>query len=358
MSAAQVNLTFLKIPQNLCGQTGAWWGIIGVAPGREPKSRCGGGYVEITFLGTGSGAPSRHRNVSATALQLTERGELWLIDCGEGTQHQVLRAPQVRLSQLTRLFLTHLHGDHLFGLMGLMASRGLAQGGVGPVTLYGPDGLQDYVRVALRVSGMGRFGYPVTVVTVRPGVVYEDDDITVSCAPVRHRIEAYAYAFEEKPRPGRFDVELARAQGVPNGPLFGRLKAGEAVTLADGRIVEPAGLTGPPRPGRKLVFSGDTLYAPELVALADGADLLVHEATYAEADKPLAERASHSTAQSAAQVAHEAQVQTLYLTHLSPRYEGEGGPRLDDLLAEARAIFPETHLAHDFLRVPIPRREA
>ena len=124
--------------------------------------------MEVTFLGTGSGAPSRARNVTAIALQLTERGELWLFDCGEGTQHQVLRAPQVRLSQLSRVFITHLHGDHLFGLMGLLASRALAQGGTTPVTLYGPEGLADYVRVSLKTSGM-RFGYPVEVKTVRPG---------------------------------------------------------------------------------------------------------------------------------------------------------------------------------------------
>jgi ribonuclease Z len=312
--------------------------------------------VEMTFLGTGSGTPSRSRNVSAIALNLTERGELWLVDCGEGTQHQALRTPQVRLSQLTRVFLTHLHGDHLFGLMGLLASRALAQGGQSAVTLYGPEALSDYVRVSLRASGM-RFGYPVDVRTVKEGIVYEDEDISVIAAPVRHRIEAYAYAVLEKPRLGRFDVDEARRRGVPNGPLFGRLKAGEAVTLTDGTVVSPDGLTGPPRPGRKVVFSGDTTFAPELVALAAGADLLVHEATYADTERSLADRAHHSTSVIAATVARDAAVRSLYLTHFSPRYESEEGPRLEDLLAEARAIFPETHLAHDLLRVPVPRRE-
>jgi ribonuclease Z len=313
--------------------------------------------VELTFLGTGSGAPSRSRNVSSIALQLTERAELWLFDCGEGTQHQVLRAPQVRLSQLTRVFLTHLHGDHLFGLMGLLASRSLAQGGTTPVTLYGPEALADYVRASLRASGM-RFGFPVDIRTVRPGLLFEDDEITVTAASVRHRVEAYAFAVEEKPRAGRFDVAAARARGVPEGPLFGRLKAGETVTLPDGTAVSPEGLVGPPRPGRKVAFSGDTAFAPDLVVLAAGADVLVHEATYAEADRALADRAAHSTAATAAAVARDANVATLYLTHISPRYESEQGIRLDDLLAEARAVFPATHLAHDFLRLPMPRREA
>lgn len=311
--------------------------------------------MEITFLGTGSGAPSRQRNVSGTALQLTERGELWLIDCGEGTQHQVLRAPQVRLSQLTRVFLTHLHGDHLFGLMGLLASRALAQGGVGPVAVYGPEGLADYVRVSLRASGM-RFGFPVDVRAVKPGVVWEDEEITVHAAPVRHRIEAYAYSVHEKPRAGRFDVDAARALGVPAGPLFGQLKSGQAVTLPDGREIAPDGLVGPPRVGRKVVFSGDTTFAPELVELARDADVLIHESTYAEADRPLADRAAHATSVIAATVARDAGAGVLYLTHFSPRYESDIGLRIDDLLAEARAVFPETRLAHDLLRVPVPRR--
>ncbi|MBC8103240.1 MAG: ribonuclease Z [Cytophagales bacterium] len=313
--------------------------------------------MELTFLGTGSGTPSRGRNVSATVLHLTERGELWLIDCGEGTQHQTLRAPQVRLSQLTRIFFTHLHGDHLFGIMGLLASRALAQGGTSPVTLYGPAGLGEYIRGSLRASGM-RFGFPVNIQAVGPGKpLYEDDDLFVTAAPVRHRIEAYAYAIEEKPRAGRFDAAAAEAMGVPPGPIYGRLKAGEVITLADGTIVDGAALTGPPRAGRKAVFSGDTLYSPELVALAEGADLLVHEATYAAEDKPLADRAAHSTTTGAARVAAEASVRQLCLTHFSARYESENGPGMNALLAEAQAIFPETCLAHDFLRVPVPRRE-
>jgi len=315
--------------------------------------------MNVTFLGTASGAPTRTRNVSATALQLPERGELWLFDCGEGTQHQVLRAPQIRLSQLTRVFITHMHGDHVFGLLGLLASRSLAQGGVSPVAVYGPPALDDYIGGALAATGT-RFAYPVTVHAVPSGggTVFEDDGFTVSCAPVRHRCEAYAFAVEEKPQAGRFDVQAARALGIPEGPLFGRLKAGERITLEDGRIVDGGELVGPPRPGRKIVFSGDTVYAPELVRLAADADLLIHESTYREDDHALAARAAHSTNVSAATVAVRAGgVRHLVLTHFSPRYEAEGAGQMDALLAEARAVFPSTDLAHDFARIEVPRRD-
>jgi ribonuclease Z len=311
--------------------------------------------MQITFLGTGSGAPTRARNVAALAVQLPERGDLYLLDCGEGTQHQVLRAPQVRLSQLTRVFVTHLHGDHVFGLVGLLASRSLAQGGTTPVTLYGPAALEEYVRGVMRTTGTG-FGYPVQFVTVRPGVVCDDGSVQVRAVPVRHRCEAYAYAVEEKTQPGRFDVDAARALGIPEGPVYGKLKAGQSVTLDDGRVIDGRALVGPPRPGRRLVYSGDTTFAPALVELASGADLLIHEATYAESERPLADRAAHSTAAQAAEVARRAGVRRLVLTHFSPRYESEGNG-LSELIEEARAVFPETEAAHDFLRLEVPRRD-
>lgn len=313
--------------------------------------------MELTFLGTGSGAPTRARNVSGCALHLPQRGEWWLFDCGEGTQHQILRAPHIRLSQLTRVFLTHLHGDHLFGLPGLLASRALALGGTSPVTLYGPEPLEAWLRATLRASSM-RFGFPVHFVVVRPGQVLDDGEFSVEAAAVRHRVEAYAYAVRERDQPGRFDIDAARALGIPEGPVYGRLKRGERVRLDDGREVDGQSLVGPTRPGRRVVFGGDTGYAAELVALAGGADLLVHESTYADSERALADRAAHATAAVAARTAREAGVRTLALTHFSSRYEGgAGGIGMEDLLAEARAIFPETLLAHDLMRLPVPRQE-
>lgn len=312
--------------------------------------------MQLTFLGTGGGAPTRSRNVSAIALTLPERGELYLLDCGEGTQQQCLRAPSVRLSQLSRVFITHLHGDHVFGLVGLLASRALAQGGTTPVALYGPAALESYVRGILQSTGT-YFGYPVSFHTVRPGVVFEDAQVAVECAAVRHRCDAYAYAVQEKPQAGRFDVDAAKALGIPPGAVYGRLKAGETVTLDDGRVIDGRTLVGADRAGRRVVYSGDTAFCAEMVDLARDADLLVHESTFAESERALAGRAHHSTATDAATVAREAGVRQLILTHVSPRYDAEGGAGLETLIAEARAVFADTEAAYDFLRVEVPRRE-
>ena len=301
--------------------------------------------MKISFLGTGSGAPSRHRNVSALALQRSQQSGAWLFDCGEGTQHQIMRSP-VRLSQIERIFVSHMHGDHVFGLPGLLASRSLQAGSLTPVTLYGPPGLQEYLRRTFELS-QTRPGYPWEVVTVSPGLVCEDAQSQVFCTPVQHRIPAFAYAVIERDKAGHFDVGKAAALGIPPGPVYGKLKSGQTVTLEDGRVIEGGSLTGPTRRGRRFVFSGDTTYTRNLVELAQGADVLVHEATYLAEDTPLAERAAHSTSVMAAQVAKQAGVRTLILTHVSARYEGEGGSRLTDLLAEAQAIFPNTMLARD-----------
>jgi ribonuclease Z len=312
--------------------------------------------MKLTFLGTGAATPSRARNVTSIALQFDQRSDLWLFDCGEGTQHQILRS-SLRLSQLRRIFITHLHGDHFFGLLGLLASKSMQEGDASPVTLYGPAGLDEFLQCALRVTRM-RFRFPVRVVTVRPGPVCTDGEYAVTCAPLRHGIECYGYAIQEQEQPGHFDPDAARALGVPAGPLFGRLKNGETITLPDGSTVDGACLTGPPRSGRKVVICGDTSATSETVRLADGADLLVHEATYLEEDRPLADRALHATAAMAARAAREAAVWELVLTHISPRYEGGAQSRLLELLAEACAIFPRTSLAADFRTYDVPRRDA
>jgi ribonuclease Z len=311
--------------------------------------------VKVTFLGTSSGTPSRNRNVSAIGLQLVQQGKLWLFDCGEGTQHQVLHSP-LRLSQLERIFITHLHGDHLYGLPGLLASRSLAAGASTPVTIYGPNGLSEFLRVVFERS-QTRPGYPIRVEVLRPGAVYEDNEFEVTCMPMAHRIESFGFAVAEKTQPGHFNVEQAMALGIAPGPVFGQLKRGETVVLPDGRTIDGATLVGPPLNGRKLVYAGDTGETPRAVELAQDADLLIHEATYLSADAELALRGAHSTAALAARVAKEAGVKTLVLTHISPRYDTDAGSRLPELLAEAQAIFPNTYLARDFWSFEIPRRE-
>ncbi len=311
--------------------------------------------MKITFLGTSAGAPTRRRNVTSIALQLDQKSCLWLFDCGEGTQHQVLRSP-LRLSQLERLFFTHLHGDHLFGLVGLLASRSLQDGVHTPVTLYGPEGLEAYVRGVLEASRT-RLQYPLHIEIVRPGLICSTETEEVFAAPMLHGVPTFGYAVQEKTQSGRFDIEKAKDLGIPEGPLYGKLKRGESVTLEDGRVIEGKALVGQERPGRKIVFCGDTTFTPNAVALAKDADLLIHEATYCEEDHHLALRANHSTATMAAQVAKQAGVQMLVLTHFSARYEAEGVIGLPGLLAEAQEIFPNTVLAHDFWHHIIARRE-
>ncbi len=275
--------------------------------------------LKLTFLGTGAGTPSITRNVSSLGLSWVQRGALWLFDAGEGTQQQILRSP-LRLSQLEHVYVTHLHGDHVFGLPGMLASRSLIKDILTPVTLFGPPGLEDWLRLTLRLTGTG-IRYPLTVETVTEGLIYEDDARQVFCRLLAHRLPSYGYAVMEKPKPGTFDAEHAGRLGIPAGPLYGRLKAGESVTLPDGRVVDGKTLVGSPRPGRKVVICGDTGVTPAVAELALGADVLVHEATFLNEQADRAALVGHSTAAGAATAAREAGVRTLILNHFSPRYE-------------------------------------
>lgn len=309
--------------------------------------------MQITFLGTSSGVPTRSRNVSSVTLRLPQRAEFWLFDCGEGTQHQLLRS-ELKTSQLRRIFITHLHGDHIFGLMGLLASCGLA-GNVDRVDIYGPPGLNDYLKACSKYSHT-RFSFPTQVHTVSPGIIYEDEEYTVICGALKHRVTAFGYRIVEKDRPGRFDVEKAKALKIPPGPIYGKLKQGETVTLDDGRKIQGKDLCGEPEIGRKFVYCTDTVYCEGAVDLAQDADVLIHEATFAHQDSQLAFERLHSTSTMAAQVALSAGVKQLIMTHFSPRYAPGNDIGLEDLLAEAQAIFPKTKLAYDFFSYEIPRR--
>ena len=311
--------------------------------------------MQVTFLGTSSGVPTRARNVSAVALRLPQRAELWLFDCGEGTQHQFLRS-DLRVSQLSRIFVTHMHGDHVFGLPGLLASLGLA-GTCSGIDLYGPDPLRDYLEGVLRTSST-RIGYPLRSHRVKEAartgaLLLDDDDLTVRCTPLTHRVPAYAYRVDQKPRAGRFDVDKARDLGIPPGPIYAELKAGRTVTLEDGRIINGASLCGPERPGCSVVYCTDTVFCEAAVELAAGADLLIHESTFAHGEAEMAIARQHSTSTMAAQTALAADVKQLVLTHLSPRYMPGNPMTPDDLLAEARAIFANTRLAKDFLSIDV-----
>ena len=309
--------------------------------------------MEITFLGTSSGVPTRSRNVSSVALRLPQRAEVWLFDCGEGTQHQLLRS-DIKTSQIKRIFVTHMHGDHTFGLMGLIASCGLA-GNAQETHIYGPPGLSEFLQSCAKHSYIN-FGSRLQLHTVEPGIVYEDREFTVSCTLLKHRIPAYGYRIAEKNRPGKFDIDKAKALGIPPGPIYGELKQGKTITLSDGRIINGTELCGEVEIGRKVVYCTDTVFCDAAVELARDADVLIHEATFAHQDAEMAFERLHSTSTMAAQVALLAGVKQLIMTHFSPRYTPGNSITLDNLKEEAKAIFPQTKLAYDFYTYEVPRR--
>jgi ribonuclease Z len=309
--------------------------------------------VQITFLGTSSGVPTRARNVSSIALNLPQRAEVWLFDCGEATQHQLLRC-DVKISQIRRIFVTHLHGDHIFGLMGLLATYGMA-GSPDRIDIYGPSGLQEYLRACQKYS-YTHFNYPIKVHTIEPGIVHQEENFTVTCLPLKHKVPAYGYRVTEADRSGRFNLEKAQALGIPAGPIYGKLKNGETVTLADGSIIHGRELCEADEIGRKFVYCTDTVYCDNSVKLAADADVLIHESTFAHQDAQLAFDRLHSTSTMAAQVALGAGVKDLILTHFSPRYALGNAIDLDDLLQTAKAIFPNTRMAYDLMTYEVPRR--
>lgn len=309
--------------------------------------------VQITFLGTSSGVPTRSRNVSSIALNLPQRAEVWLFDCGEATQHQLLRC-DVKISQIRRIFVTHLHGDHIFGLMGLLATYGMA-GSPDRIDIYGPNGLGEYLRACQKYS-YTHFNYPLKVHIIEPGIVYQETDFTVTCIPLKHKVPAFGYRVSETDRSGRFNLEKAKELGIPSGPIYGKLKNGQTVILPDGRTIHGRDLCGANEVGRKFVYCTDTVYCDNSVELARDTDVLVHESTFAHEDADMAFDRLHSTATMAAQVALGAGAKELILTHFSPRYAPGNPIVLDDLLQSARSIFPNTRMAYDLMTYEISRR--
>ena len=300
--------------------------------------------LSVTFLGTGAAMPTVDRNVAGLALQ--REGETILFDCGEGSQRQMMRYG-VGFS-FTEIFFSHYHADHILGVTGLLRTMGL-QDRSAPVTLYGPRGAQRILGTAIAL-GIERNKFPIEIVELRPGerLVRPEYDIVVF--ETDHRADTVGYALAEHARLGRFHPERAQALGIPEGPLWGRLHKGEAVVLEDGRRIEPSELVGEPRQGRTVVYSGDTRPNLALVQAARQADLLIHEATFGGDESERARETGHSTAAEAAQVALDAGVHRLVLTHISPRY-GRDAP---ELLAEAKAIFPETIIARDGMTIEVP----
>ena len=298
----------------------------------------------VTFLGTAAACPTVERNVSGLAL--AREGETILFDCGEGTQRQMMRYG-VGFA-FTELFFTHYHSDHLLGVIGLFRTMGLLDRKEG-VTLYGPKPASKILGHALSV-GIERTRFPFEIVELKPGDRIRRKEYEIAVFPTEHRIDTVGYALVEKDRLGRFDREAALARGVPEGPLWGRLHRGEPVTLPDGQVVSGEGIVGPARPGRTVVYSGDTRPCDGVREAARGADLLIHEATFGDDEQGRALETGHSTAREAAVLARDAGVRRLVLTHISARYNREA----PELLAEAGMVFPAVTIARDGLAIDVP----
>lgn len=307
--------------------------------------------MEIEFLGTGAGVPAKHRNVTSIALKLLdERNKIWLFDCGEGTQMQILRTT-IKPRKIEKIFITHLHGDHIFGLPGLLSSRSF-QGGNESLDIYGPKGIEEFVRTSLRIS-RSRLGYKLNFYEVIDGIVFEDHQFTVVAKKLDHGIDSFGYRVIEKDHVGELQVDKLVAMSVSPGPIFGQLKRGERVTLPDGRVLDGKDFLGQARKGRIVTILGDTRYCQQSIELAKDADVLVHESTFNKHEANMAKDYFHSTTHQAAEVAQKAGVQKLVLTHISARYLAKEAIELEQ---EAKEVFPNTLLVKDFDQVLVPFR--
>ena len=306
--------------------------------------------MQIEFLGTGAGSPSKQRNVSSLPLRLLEeRNAIWLFDVGEATQHQILNTT-IRPRKIEKIFITHLHGDHIFGLPGLLSSRSF-QGGNEPLTIYGPVGIKEFVQTTLRVSE-SRLSYPIKFVEITDdGQLFSDQTFTVYAKKLDHKIACFGYRVVEHDHPGELQVAKLKKLGIPSGPLYGQLKQGKEVQLNDGTILNGQDFIGAPQKGRIVAILGDTRKTKNAIALAKDADVLVHESTFGKGEAKLAHNYYHSTSAQAAQIAKQAHAKMLLLNHISARYVGKAAY---GLAYQVRDIFPNTRVVNDFDVYDIP----
>lgn len=301
--------------------------------------------LSVRFLGTSASRPTVERNV--TSIALMREGETLLFDCGEGTQRQMMRYG-ISFS-LIDVFFTHLHADHILGIIGLCRTLAL-QGRVDPMRLHGPPGSERLLRKAISL-GSEKQHFPIEYIELAPGSALKRQGYELRAFSVDHAgTTAMGYALVEETRLGRFNPDLARQLGIPEGPMWGQIHRGIAVTLESGEVIQPSTLVGPTRPGRTVVITGDCRPSESTVENAAGADLLIHEATFADEELERAKETGHSTAREAAEVASRAGVRQLVLTHLSARYSRDN----TDLLNEARNVFANTGIARDGMEIDVP----
>lgn len=304
--------------------------------------------MDVFFLGTGAGVPAKLRNVTSIALKLLEeRGAVWLFDCGEATQHQILHT-SIKPRRIEKIFITHLHGDHIYGLPGLLSSRSF-QGGESLVTVYGPAGIKEFIEMSLKIS-KSYLKYPIEIIEIEEGVIFEDDQFTVEARLLEHGIPSFGYRVVEKDRPGTLLADKLAAAGVKPGPDYKKIKNGEKVNLVDGRVIDPEEFVGPAQKGRIVTILGDTRVCQNAVILAKDSDLLIHEATFSADEEALAHEYFHSTTLQAADTAVKAGVKKLCLTHISSRYDRNDWKQLE---AEAGKVFSNTVISEDFMEIGI-----
>ncbi len=299
--------------------------------------------LQVIFLGTAGSIPTPKRSLPAIAIR--RKDEIILFDCGEGTQRQMIQAG-VGLHRKTKVFITHMHGDHVLGLPGIFQTMSLLDR-KRKLEIYGPVGIEAFVE-AIKETVQFSLTFPIKVSEVEiAGVVCKEREYEVHATWADHKtIPCLAYALIEKPRPGKFHPERSRSLGVPEGPLWSKLQNGSIVELPDGRTVRPEEVLGPPRPGRKITYTGDTRPSEDLIRFSKNTDLLIHEATF---DDELWERAledGHSTPTQAAETTKKAKAKRLILTHISSRYKDPS-----PLLEQARKVFPHVDMAEDFMKI-------
>jgi ribonuclease Z len=298
--------------------------------------------MELFFLGTGAGMPSKQRNTSSLVLNLSaENKGYWMFDCGEATQHQLLKT-SIKPRKINKIFITHLHGDHIFGLPGFLGSRSFL-GGDEELVIYGPVGIKEWIMTSLRLTKT-HLKYPLKIEEIAEGVIFEDEQIKVTTQELQHVIQCFGFRIEQKPLPGKLLIEKAFEAGVPKGPLLKKLKDGEDIELDDGRIIYSREVTGELQKGFTLAILGDTKYCSAAVSLAERADILIHEATFDNETGDLAKEYGHSTIGDAARTAAEAHVDTLIANHISARFMPSD---IANLHEQGRTIFPNVHIAED-----------
>jgi len=304
--------------------------------------------IRVVFLGTSGSVPTLKRSLPSVVVQCPR--EQWMFDCGENTQRQMMQA-KVSFHKKLKVFLTHLHGDHVLGLPGVLQTMALMDRKE-PLQVYGPTGIKDFLVCTKETLNFG-LTFPVEINEIQAeGVISDEEEYSVIVAKSNHAVESYAYAFIEKPRPGKFYPKKAVALGVPAGELWSKLQGGEEITLSGGRVVKPGDVMGPLRAGRKIVYTGDTRPFEAFAKFAAGADLVIHDCTF---DDSLMEKAAldgHSTPSQAALEAKAAGAKRLVLSHISARY-----PNATLLLEQAKKVFPNTVVAEDFLELELPLSE-